>query len=528
MRKLMCLIIYASLLVILASCGAVATAGDVLNHTSYESENSEDNINENVRDDETASYENTEEAPSPEPLQPEEIVVPQFSAYIYMPEDLYFFSPENLPVTTGTGYTWLIPPILNPTEFTNGRAVMWSLEPDELGQFIGDISGRVIAVPKRGNIMYHFGDTVLISYHSHLSARDSHWSTVDLQSQEVTSIGRFDTFWPMPELGLASVSRGVWPNEQASIINFMGQEVVPLQFWRSNMSYVYDGLVAVSINDPEWHHISERWGFVDVNTGEVAILPEYGWVLPFSEGLAAVVVGPLYWGYNYRWGFINPQGEMVVSAIYTGAMSFSEGMAGVMTGRDEVSQRWGFVDRMGTEIVPPIYYEVLPFSEGLAAVRMGNWPDTPKWGFVDLTGREVIPIIYEDVRSFSGGLAAVQIDGKWGFIDPSGNMVIPPDFTMAWPFENGLAMTYVGYSVWINPCDGGPTPFGGEWCVIDTYGNVMATLPYAFVYMVEDGMAMVRVGSDEMFFCDTRDVYLPADAGRWGGAWGLVRLDDIR
>jgi len=513
------------LLVLLAACGSE----DTTDYTPYENQSYQDQeaAEQPEQPDQPQSPETeppnqaqeTPEAPEEEPETPEPEEAPPttpLQTYITLPENQYFFTQQDLPPTLGTGYTWLIPPILNPTSFSNDRAIMWNLEDNDLGWFIGDITGRIIATENIGTIAHYHNGMAFIN-------NNTHWSIVDLATQNVTPLGHFDTFWPMPEYGVASVSIGTWPEERSGFIDFTGREIVPIEFWR-NMSQISEGLAPVSIDDPDWHYISERFGFVDIRTGEVVITPEYGWVQDFAEGLAAVVVGPLYWGYDYRWGFINPRGEMVIPAIYEGVMSFSEGMAAVMIGRDESYQFWGFIDRAGTEVIPPIYYEVMPFSEGLAAVRMGNWPDI-RWGFIDPTGLEVIPLIYEDVMPFSDGLAAVLVDGKWGFIDQTGQEVIPPTNALVRPFENGRAWTYVGYAVWINPCDGGPTPYGGQWQLINTSGTVLATLPYAYVIVVGDNMAMVRVGSDELYFCDIAETHFPLDAGRWGGIWGLVRLD---
>jgi hypothetical protein len=439
------------------------------------------------------------------------------NVYISFPEGLYYFNPEDIPPTTGQGYTWVVPPIMSalPVFDAAGRAALQMYRGEVWEHFIGDTAGRVVAAATLGEIAHHFDNVVLIN-------ASSHWVAVDLQSQAVTYLGYFDSLWPMAESGLINVSAGIWPNEKTGIINTTGKKVLPLQFVRING--VSDGLAAVGIDDPnDSENLNGLWGFIDIETGEILIPHTFGWASPFSEGFAAVVVGQYIWTYDYYWGFINKQGQLLATARYRGVMDFSEGMAAVI----DDSYNWGFIDTTGREVIPPVYSEAMPFSEGLAAVLTGSWTETerPYWGFINQTGREVVPPIYEDVRPFSNGLAAVRINNKWGFIDQTGQMVIPPIYTLAWSFTDGLARVYYGgTATWVAPCDGGPIPFGGVWQILDTAGNVLAVLDYTYITDVQNGMAAVRDEEIEFFECDISQTPIPTNGGPWGGSWGLVHI----
>jgi len=405
----------------------------------------------------------------------------QFFDYIYMPENFNFFTSDDLPASTNNAYEWLVPPILSSaTHFgDNDRALVlvWNQELEDFDRFIGDIAGRVIATADTGELSHYFDGTALIN-------RDSQRIAVDMEAKNITHLGYFQSFAPHPELGLISVRVGGWSNaSDAGVIDMSGNVVVPTQFW-DWIRGISEGLAVTGVRDPDFAG-NGRWGFTDITTGEVVIPQTFGWVRPFSEGFAVVVVGPFTWQYDYKWGAINTRGELVVPAIYDGMMDFSEGLAAVRIERARwVDSKWGFVDATGRVVVPLIYDEVRSFSDGMAAVRVGNWSnDTrPKWGFVDRTGREVIPPIFENVGDFSEGLAAMQIDGRWGYIDQSGQMIIPPTFTLAWAFDDGFARVhYGGSSVWVQPCDGAPTPFGGEWRFINRNGETIVSLPYTYV-----------------------------------------------
>jgi len=141
------------------------------------------------------------------------------------------------------------------------------------------------------------------------------------------------------------------------------------------------------------------FGFVDAATQEL-IARGFDYALSFSQQRAAVKKGP-------RWGFIDPQGEMVIPLRYEDV-------------RDFMRTHYGFV---------------------YATVKKGN-----KWGAIDRYGRELVPFISEKPLFFSltDPLAAVLVEGKYGYVDPNGKMVIPPRFEQASRFVGGVANVVVG------------------------------------------------------------------------------------
>ena len=137
----------------------------------------------------------------------------------------------------------------------------------------------------------------------------------------------------------------------------------------------------------------------------------YGCLDEYSEGLARV--------YNdYRCGFIDKSGTLVIPFKYVHAQPFSEGLANVCPDY----YNWGFIDKSGNEVIPFKYGNARSFHEGLAAVSL---PYRAAYGFIDKSGTEIIPCKYQDARDFSEGLAPIESFGKWGFIDKSGNEIIP-------------------------------------------------------------------------------------------------------
>ena len=68
-----------------------------------------------------------------------------------------------------------------------------------------------------------------------------------------------------------------------------------------------------------------------------------------------------------KWGFINKNGEWIISSKFEEAFYFSEGLAAV-----EYFGNWGYIDRTGEWVIQPAYRDAKPFTEGLACVMKNN------------------------------------------------------------------------------------------------------------------------------------------------------------
>ena len=66
--------------------------------------------------------------------------------------------------------------------------------------------------------------------------------------------------------------------------------------------------------------------------------------------------------------------------------------------------KWGFVDPDGTVLLQPAYEDAFSFSKGLAAVKLDG-----KWGYIDKKGNVIIPFSFDGAGPFSSkGTAFVQ------------------------------------------------------------------------------------------------------------------------
>ena len=69
---------------------------------------------------------------------------------------------------------------------------------------------------------------------------------------------------------------------------------------------------------------------------------------------------------------------------------FSEGLAPV-----EKNGKWGFIDKNGNVIISFLYDEVKSMNNGVAKVKLNG-----KWGFINSSGKEIVPCAYDEVTYF--------------------------------------------------------------------------------------------------------------------------------
>ena len=184
--------------------------------------------------------------------------------------------------------------------------------------------------------------------------------------------------------------------------------------------------------------------------------------------------------YDYKYGFANAQGEIVVEPIYSSVGSFSEDRCVVVKPgkpREPRSRCKGYIDSTGEIVIPlkNIAY-CSDFSEGLAPYD-DDW-EKDKVGFIDRWGEIIIEpqfeIDYEGegASGFHEGVAAVAIPDGCIYIDTEGKRLFDGTvFEIARRFSNGYALVQ-HFS---------KTPGESEELfLIDKNGNRLETIPCGF------------------------------------------------
>lgn len=129
---------------------------------------------------------------------------------------------------------------------------------------------------------------------------------------------------------------------------------------------------------------------------------------PFIEGMAMVVQ-------NSRYGFIDKDGQLMVSTQYDEARPFSNQMAAV-----KLNNKWGFVDKKEHIAVSPNYSEVYDYVGNATAVK------GEKWAFVNKFGKEILKPQYDLVSKTLSGNFIIKKGTKLGLVDKNGVESINP------------------------------------------------------------------------------------------------------
>ncbi len=231
-------------------------------------------------------------------------------------------------------------------------------------------------------------------------------------------------------------------------INTKGQLVIPCQF--DKVGDFYRGYTTVTVNQND----TIQKGVISPTGDFIIPLGQYDDVGSFSEGLCAVKKGD-------KWGFVDKNGQIVISPAYDKASFFQEGLASV-----QIDKMWGAIDRNGKMVIKPAFGWSFVFYDGVATVYDGGkfcyintagtrlfdtqfrsnsrfseglslctteYDATKKaylYKYIDLSGQVVLNLgtKYKQLGNFQEGLAYVERDGHLGFIDRAGNEIITPEY----------------------------------------------------------------------------------------------------
>jgi WG containing repeat len=214
-----------------------------------------------------------------------------------------------------------------------------------------------------------------------------------------------------------AVSTGPEAESKWGFINQKGEMIISPAY--SSALNFSDGLAAVSVTVGTGQETKAEWGFID-HKGQMVIAPTYPAAPAFSEGLASVQLT------NNRLGFIDKKGDLVVTTNFQFASltdtfiassfkkdqfddspyedqefgeppRFSEGLYPV-----RVKGKWGYIDKQGEILISPRFDVAGNFHEGVASVGVGR-----RAGFINKQGRYVIPLRFRYAGDFSNGLALV-------------------------------------------------------------------------------------------------------------------------
>jgi hypothetical protein len=181
--------------------------------------------------------------------------------------------------------------------------------------------------------------------------------------------------------------------------------------------------------------------------------------------------------YNYKVGYKDASGTVVVEPFYEAGGDFFEGRALVI-----FKGKRGFIDNKGICVVTLKYEDANSFHEGLAAVKFNG-----KYGFVDNMGKTKIAHLYDAASDFIDGVARVESNGQVLYINQANEVLYTTSNTTAGLYRNGLIRVR-------NEAQ--------KWGYINLQGQVV--IPYQYMTATDfyNGKANVVQG-DEILTLDT-------------------------
>ena len=231
-----------------------------------------------------------------------------------------------------------------------------------------------------------------------------------------------------------------------------------------------------------------KWGYIN-RLGEVVIKPQFEWAYDFSEGLAMVRYPnrekPLKPGQATPEliegvGFIDETGKVVIESqdtVHLDGGFFRQGLTRFWTWDEGRGTLYGYIDKRGKVAIKAQFSSVGEFVEGLAAVCINN----QDCGFIDTAGKFVVSPRFRTNRPFFDGMAAVGLDHeKIGFINRNGELVIEPQYgnIIFSNFSEDLAPVAYNH---------------GKYGYIDKQGILVIPMKFDLALPFSEGLAAVNV-----------------------------------
>ena len=213
--------------------------------------------------------------------------------------------------------------------------------------------------------------------------------------------------------------------------------------------------------------LDDKFGFVN-NNGEVVISALYEEVSSFREGLAVVLSSDLY-------GAIDKKNQKLIDFQYDNMEDFNLGRSIV-----EKKGVFGVIDRSGDFVFPLEYQDIGWLSDSLLYVKKNDL-----FGIYNINNVKQCELFFEDIIPFRNNISRVVIAGKIGYIDRQFGFVLPAEFEDLVSFTDSSFV----YSV------------GDKKGLVFTKDLVKTGAVYDEIFPIQSGTAMVRV-KDKIGYID--------------------------
>lgn len=208
-------------------------------------------------------------------------------------------------------------------------------------------------------------------------------------------------------------------------------------------------------------------------SGQFVVKPVFDFIGSFSEHRAVVID---------KEGFkvIDEQGRIITSQAYSYINEYKEGRAVFAA---QSGSQYGYLDLQGQEVISPKFTEASDFQAGKALVKTSEG----RYALIDKMGKVLHTYNYPVVGQPGDGLLAFKIteDGKFGYMDEAGNVKIQPQYTMALPFAEGRAIVNTA------------ADYRNQYGVIDRQGKFVIDPVYNDIQDLGEGRFAVGIAIDK-------------------------------
>ncbi|SDC78308.1 WG repeat-containing protein [Niabella drilacis] len=220
-----------------------------------------------------------------------------------------------------------------------------------------------------------------------------------------------------------------------------------------------------------------------------------------------------------KYGYINPEGLLVIDTMYTYARPFSDSLAVIRR-----NGFWGYIDIHGKEVLSfTNKYDILtPFKNDVAVVyNTGNTlSDDLQFGVINKKGEVIIPLQFNRIAGFNEGyaIAGREKDGGVGIIDKTGKFVVPERYEVLSDVHEGACAFQTAKS--------------NKWGFINLEGKEIVPAIYEYVGDFHDGLAYVVNEGQKTGFINKKGVVVIGfrfkDAGDFSEGLAAAAVDTIK
>ncbi|ATO49017.1 WG repeat-containing protein [Brevibacillus laterosporus] len=249
-------------------------------------------------------------------------------------------------------------------------------------------------------------------------------------------------------------------------INERGQFLIGPQFVYA-LPFQKNGLAIVSV--------ANGTGLIN-ELAQYVVKPIYSSINSFTEGRATVIDDKGFW-------VIDDKGTVLSDKPHSYIGTYQNGRAIFADTDEQGNYRYGYLNLEGKIVIPNKYEEANDFIDGKAVVKIKE----NQYALLGRNGEVLHTYPYHTVGSLSDGLMAVQQKEKepFGYMNEQEKIIIEPQFTSAQAFKSGRAVV-----------DTSVDDFVFKWGLIDKTGAFKIKPGYSDIEMLGEDRVAVGVLKD--------------------------------